>query len=464
MTPESTNGYAHEIRAMLRLAAPIAAVQLGQMGLGLVDVLMVGRWSDQALAGIALGNMYVWALLIFGYGILASLDPVVSQAIGAARPDAVRQGVQRGIALACVIGVPLTLLGLCAGPFFRLLEQPEEVRPLAVAYVHWSLPGILPFVVFVALRQSLQALSTVRPILWTMLFANALNAALNQVLIFGHLGMPALGLRGSAVASNVCRVWLAIGLLWAGWPVLRPHLRPFDRASFRPRAWAGLFAIGLPIGAQFLLEMGAFSAAMLFMGQIGATELAGHKVALSLASASFMVPVGISAAAAVRVGYAVGRGDDAGIRRAALVALLLGVGVMACFGALFLMAPRPLAFLFTASDAVVPIAVVLIPIAGLFQVFDGIQVVCIGVLRGLAETRTPLVVNVIGFWAIGLPVGWWLAFPRGMGPQGLWWGLVAGLGSVAVTLLLRVAVRLFRTRSAPAEVVAAPVPPAVGPS
>jgi MATE family multidrug resistance protein len=445
-----------EIRSMLRLAAPIAAVQLGQMGMGLVDVLMVGRWSDSALAGIALGNMYVWSLLGFGYGVLAALDPVVSQAVGAGRTGEIRGAVQRGLALALVVGTVLTAACLGAEPFFRLLEQPDEVRPLAVAYVHWSTPGILPFMVFVALRQSLQALSTVRPILWTMLAANALNAVLNWVLIFGHLGFPALGLRGSALASDLSRLWLAIGIAWAGWPLLRPHLLPFEVAALRPGAWLGLLRIGLPIGSQFLLEMGAFSAVMLFMGHIGSSEVAGHKVALTLASASFMVPVGISAATAVRVGYAVGRGDGEGLRRAATVALVLGGAVMAVFGLLFLALPRPLAWLFTESAEVVPIAVALIPLAGIFQVFDGIQVVSIGVLRGLAETRTPLIVNAIGFWAIGLPLGWWLTFRAGLGPTGLWWGLVAGLAAVASILLARV---LWRLRRAVEGGAAEPPPP-----
>lgn len=436
--------WTHELRCTLRLAAPIVAVQLGQVGLGIVDVVMVGRWSDEALAGIALGNMYVWALLAFGYGVLTSLDPVVSQAVGAGRDADVRSGVQRGVALALLIGVPLTGLCLLAAPFYRLLDQPDAVVPLATAYVHWSMPGMLPFVLFVALRQSLQALSTVRPVLWTMLGANALNVLLNWMLVFGNVGMPALGLRGAAAASDICRIWLALGVLWAGWPVLRPRLRPFDPAAFRPRAWLPLLRLGLPIGGQFLLEMGAFSAAMLLIGQLGALQLAGHKVALTLASASFMVPVGISAAAAVRVGYAVGRADPDGVRRAATVALLLGSGVMAVFGALFLLMPETWAWLFTDSPAVVPLAAALVPLAGVFQVFDGVQVVCIGVLRGLAETRTALVVNVLGFWVIGLPLGWWLGLHEGLGARGLWWGLVAGLAAVACTLLARVVWRLRR--------------------
>lgn len=454
----STTTWSAEVRATLKLAAPIIVVQLGQMGLGLVDVLMVGRWSDQALAAIALGNMYVWALLGFGYGVLAALDPVVSQAVGAGRPDAIRRGAQRGIALACVIGVPLTLAGLFAEPFLVLLGQPDDVRPLAAAYVHWSMPGMLPFVLFVALRQSLQALSRIRPIVLVVLAANALNAGLNWALIYGHLGLPALGLRGSAVASVIGRVWLAVGLAWAAWPVLRPMLVPFERRVFRPREWLPMLGLGLPIGGQFLLEMGAFSAAMLFIGRIGAAELAGHKVALTLASVSFMVPVGISAAAAVRVGYAVGRGDEAACRRSALVAIGLGAAVMVGFAVAFLAAPGALAWLFTESSAVVPVAVALIPLAGMFQVFDGIQVVSIGVLRGLAETRTPLVVSAIGYWILALPLGWWLAFPGGMGPVGLWWGLTVGLAIVAIVLLARVTVRIRRSLP-PADLVAAPPPP-----
>ena len=441
-----TPTWRQELRSTCRLAAPIAAVQLGQVGLGVVDVLMVGRWSDDALAGIALGNMYVWALLVFGYGVLTALDPVVSQAVGAGDRVAQRNGIQRGVALACVVGLPLTLLGLFADPFFELLSQPDEIRPLAVAYVHWSLPGILPFVLFVALRQSLQALSTLRPVLWAMLTANVLNAVLNGLLIFGGLGLPPLGLRGAAIASDLSRIWLAVGLALTGWPLLKAHLRPFDRAAFRVGSWLPLFRIGVPVGAQFILEMGAFSAAMLYIGQLGAHELAGHKIALTLSSVSFMVPVGISAAAAVRVGYAVGRRDAEGLRRAALCAIALGAVVMALFAIVFLLAPGPLAGSFTDSAQIVPLAAALIPIAGVFQVFDGVQVVCIGALRGLTDTRTPLLVNLLGFWLIGLPFGWWLATEHDLGARGIWWGLVAGLAAVAAILLARVAWQLRQRR------------------
>src|SRR5690606_34723289 len=183
-----------------------------------------------------------------------------------------------------------------------------------------------------------------------------------------------------------------------------------------------LFVLGLPLGLQALLEMGAFSATALFIGRFGEHELAGHKVALMLATLSFMVPVGISSAAAVRVGHAVGRSDPDGVRRAAATSIALGGAVMAVFGALFLGWPESLASLFTASPAVLTSAALLVPLAGLFQVFDGIQVVCIGVLRGLAETRTALWVNLVGFWCLGVPIGWALAHPGGLGPRGLWWG------------------------------------------
>ncbi|MEY2980531.1 MAG: putative multidrug resistance protein MdtK [Planctomycetota bacterium] len=455
--PPTPTSWAEELRQGLRLAAPIVAVQLGQMGLGLVDVLMVGRSSDAALAGIALGNMVVWMLLGFGSGVVAALDPVLSQAYGAGRTDAIRAGTQRGLALAVALGIAVSLLALGTGPILTLLDQPEEVRPLAADYVRWSIPGMVPLLVFAALRQSLQALSTIRPVLWTMLVANVLNAALNEVFIFGRLGMPALGLRGSALASDVSRLWMAIGLAWAGWPLLRDRLRPFDRAHLHPRAWLDLLRIGTPIGAQFLMEMGAFSAAMVFIGHIGAEQVAGHKVALTLASTSFMVPVGIGAAAAVRVGYAVGRRDEAGFRRAACVGIGMGAGTMAVFGGLFLMFPHELARLFTDSAAIVPIAATLIPFAGVFQVFDGIQAVGIGVLRGLADTRFALIVNVLGYWVLAVPLGYWLAFPQGLGAAGLWWGLTLGLALVAVVVGLRVLWH-FRRPLRPLDEASAPPP------
>ena len=440
--PQSPHGFRAELAAMVRLALPIVVVQLGMMFMGVVDTLMVGRVSADALAAVALGNLYFFGLVIFGWGLLLSLDPIVSQAIGAGDTPAAARGLQRGLLLATVWGLVVMLLLVPTRPILGLLGQPPAVADLAATYALISIPGILPFYYFTALRQTLQALKHVRHIVVTMVIANLANIVLNYAWIFGKLGFPALGVAGAAWATAVSRWVMLVLLLVGAWRMLRPHLVPL-----RPDIWAWaplrrMVAIGAPIGAQMQLEYGVFAVVGLMMGWLGTNELAAHQVAINLASLTFMVPMGVSAAAAVLVGHAVGRGDPAEARRAAAAALVCGVGFMAMSAVAMLAIPGVLARLYTTDAVVAAIAATLIPIAGVFQVFDGTQVVAIGILRGVADTRAPMVVNVLGYWLIGLPVsaamGLWLEF----GPRGLWWGLTVGLMLVSLVLVWRVRRRL----------------------
>jgi MATE family multidrug resistance protein len=302
---------------------------------------------------------------------------------------------------------------------------------------------MIPFLVFVVLRQTLQALGRLSSIVLTIVVANVINAAMNWILIFGHWGAPPMGVAGAAIATVVGRWAMCFLLLGFAWRQLRPHLAPLDRASLAPRPLWRMLALGLPIGVQQFLEVSAFAAVGLLMGTFGTLQVASHQIALNLAALTFMVPLGVGAAAAVRVGHAVGAGDTTRSRRAARIAYTLGGGFMCTTAALFLLLPRPLAELYTADPTLIAIAGSLIPIAGFFQVFDGLQAVGAGVLRGLGDTRVPLVAMLSGYWLIGVPVSVVLAFRTGMGPQGLWWGFVAGLAAVAVFLLMRVRA-LFR--------------------
>jgi MATE family multidrug resistance protein len=315
------------------------------------------------------------------------------------------------------------------------------------------------FFAFIVLRQTLQALGRLAPIVVTVVAANAVNVALNWVLIYGNLGSPAYGAVGSAWASSASRWAMAAALLALGWRELRGYVVPLRREALAPRPVARMFRLGLPIGAQYVLEFGAFAAIALLMGWLGTTQMAAHEVAINLASLTFMVPFGVASAAAVLVGHAVGRGDAPSARRAAGAALWCGVGFMTLSAALFRLAPEWLARLYTGDVTVVAVAATLIPIAGVFQVFDGLQAVSGGILRGVGDTRSPLVVNVLGFWLIGMPVSLWLAFRRGGGPVGLWWGLVVGLAAVGTILVLRVAVRL--SRALPRVVIDEPAPEAL---
>ncbi|MEX2152096.1 MAG: MATE family efflux transporter [Gemmatimonadaceae bacterium] len=438
------NQTASEWRALTAIAVPVVIVQVGLMLMGVVDTLMVGHVSSNALAAVALGNLYFFNTIVIGMGALMALDPLVAQAVGANDHLGVTRSVQRGLILALLLGIVTMIPMLPAAAALRFFRQPEAVIPDAAAYVRISAAGVVPFLAFVVLRQSLQAIGRLAPIVLTIVLANVLNAGLNWILIFGHLGAPRLGVTGSAIATVIGR-WAMLGLLLAfAWRDLRPHLRTLDRATLVPAPLWRMLLFGLPIGLQQFLEYSAFGAIGLLMGTFGAVQVASHQIALNLAALTFMVPLGVSAAAAVRVGHAVGAEDVVRSRRAARIAYVLGAGFMTSTAVLFLVFPRQLAGLYTTEATLIAIAGSLIPIAGVFQVFDGLQAVGAGVLRGLGDTRVPLIAMLSGYWLIGVPVSVLLAFQTGLGPQGLWWGFVAGLASVAIFLLWRVRALLRR--------------------
>lgn len=433
-----------ELHDTLRLALPVTTVQVGLMAMGVVDTMMVGHLSAAALAAVALGSLYFYGVSALGQGMVMALDPLVAQAVGARDRPAVARAVQRGLVLAALLAVPLSLALLPAGPLLAGLGQPPDVVPDAAAYARASIPGLLPYLAFVVLRQTLQAMHHVRAIVLAIVVANVANVGFNWVLIYGHLGFPALGPVGSAWASTLCRWLMALLVAFGAWRHLRPVLRPWRRDTLRPRALAPLVRLGLPIAAQQGLEFGAFGTIGLLMGRLGTVAMAGHQAALNLASLTFMVPLGVGAAAAVRVGHATGRGDLPGARRAAGAAVACGVGFMAASAVVLLAVPGALARLYTTDGRVLALAAALIPVAGVFQVFDGLQVVSLGILRGAADTRTPMLVNAFGFWVLGIPLGAWLGLRTTAGPVGLWWGLVVGLAVVGLVLAARVRWRLGR--------------------
>lgn len=435
------------LRATVRLALPVVVIQVGMMAMGVVDTIMVGHLSARALAAVALGNLYFFGLAIFAMGTLMVLDPVVAQAVGARDEPAIARGIQRGVLLAGLLTAPAILLLLAAGPFMSFARQPAEVVPLAAAYAVRLVPGVLPFFVFIVFRQSLQALRLTGPIVVTIIVANLANAGLNWALIFGRFGAPAMGLLGSAWATTASRWLLAVLLLALVRRRLAPYLWPIRPEIWRAAPLGRMLRLGLPIGCQVVLEFGAFALVALMMGWLGTQEMAGHQVAINLASLTFMVPLGTADAASVLVGQAVGRGDPLEARGASASALLCGGGFMSLTAVVFLALPRSLAHLYTDDLAVVAVAASLIPLAGVFQVFDGLQAVAGGILRGLGETRVAMLVNLLGYWVLGLPVSWALGFWLGWGPIGLWWGLVTGLAVVATVLLTRVRIALDRRQS-----------------
>jgi multidrug resistance protein, MATE family len=427
-----------DFRELLGLAAPIVAVWLGIMFMGVVDSIMAGRYSAVALASVAIGNFYFFSVFVLAGGILFALDPIIAQAVGAGDRETITLGLERGVILSVLLAVAAIPLMLLGGPLFRLLRQPAEVIPGATLYVTVVGMSMLPLLVFTAIRQTLQAMEVVAPIVIATVIANVVNAILNWTLIFGNLGFPAMGIRGAAIATTASRVVLAVALLLLAWSRLRPYMRTWTGATLEWRPLAKMMRIGIPIGIQQELEVLAFSFMLLMVGWLGTTAVAGHQVAINLASMTFMVPLGIGAATAVVVGQRVGAHDEPAARRAAGAGLVCGAGFMAVAAVFMLTLPGLFARLYTGDPDVLALAVALIPIAGVFQVFDGVQVTALGALRGIADTRTPMLIALLGYWMLGMPFGAWLAFSVGMGARGVWWGAVVGLASVALMLLWRV--------------------------
>ncbi len=440
-----------EIGSVCRLAVPFAVSQLGMMLMGFVDTMMVGRVSETDLAAVGLGVAIMMSCVVPIQGVLMGLDPFLSQAAGAGDLERVRRWRQRGWVLAMLLSVPLMGVLLFPEPLLHLLNQDPEIISKTAAYVRANVLGICPLLLFSVTRQSLLAMSHVRPVVWAVFLANGINVLANWVFVFGNLGFEPLGGVGAGWATSASRISLFVFLEAAARIGVREVYGQWSRSILELRRFLDVLRIGIPMGLHIGLEYWGFSAATIMMGHLGTTALAGHQIAINLSSLTFMIPLGISAAATTRVGNAIGRRDQLAARRGATASLCIGASFMMLAAAMFALFPEPLARLYAPDEPrVIALAATLLPIAAIFQVFDGLQVVSAGVLRGTADARVPATIALIGFWGLGLPAGWWLAFRSTAGPRGPWWGLTIGLSTVAILLLLRIQ-RRFRREIAPVE-------------
>jgi MATE family multidrug resistance protein len=421
-----------EARSVLALALPIALTQIGMVLYGTVDMLFVGRLGPVAIAAVGLGSMTYFTGFVVGMGVVMGIDSHSSKAFGAGRPDLCGQLLVHTLAIALAAALPLFLAYAWAGPIFRALGVAPEVVSAAVGYIAILRWAVFPGLCFVACRQFLQSMSVTSPLLAAIVVGNLGNAVMDAAFVFGRWGCPALGVRGSAYATlgaNLIMLAVAGGAAWA-----RLRAIEFRFHGWHRRLFADVAALGFPGALQMLAEVAIFSLVTALVGRLGAETLAAHQLTLNLASLTFMVPMGLSHAAAARVGQAVGRGDFRGAHASGRAAALMGMAFMAVTGVSFAAAPGFLLGLFGAGASVVAIATPLLYCSAAFQVFDGAQAVLTGALRGLGETRRPLAFNLIGHWLVGLPLGVWLTFRRGWGATGLWIGLTAGLTVVAVLL------------------------------
>jgi MATE family multidrug resistance protein len=432
---------------MLTLAGPVVFAELGWMFMGVVDTLMVGPLGAAAIGAAGIGSNTFFAVAVFGMGLLLGLDTLVSQAFGARRLDECHRWLVHGIVLSLLLALPITTLVWLLIATLDRWGLDARVLPLTRDYLSTVIWSLLPLLLYASFRRYLQAMNIVRPVMFALVSANLINAFVNWMLIFGKLGAPALGIRGAAWATVAARTYMALFLL--GTIVYRERRvddeagRQSDRdrlvhTSLRiePARLGRLIALGFPAASQVTLEVGVFASATALAGRLAPASLAAHQISLNLAGVSFMVPYGVSSAGAVRVGQAIGRVDPEGAARAGWTAIALGVGFMLLAAAAFVTVPRVLLGAFTTDGAVVDVGVRVLLVAAFFQIFDGLQGVLTGVLRGLGDTRSPMFWNFAGHWIFGLPFGYALCFGLGLGVVGLWSGLSAGLIIVAIMLLI----------------------------
>ena len=436
-----------EIGPMLRLALPLVLAEVGWMVMGVIDTIMVGHLPHPAItiSAAALGQV-LYNTLAFGVGgVLLGLDTYISQAHGAGEWDDANRWLLSGVVLAGMLSA--LLMGIVRLGPLAMARMPvdREILRQAISFLGALNWGTLPLFLYMTFRRYLQAFNHVRPIAFALVSANLVNAGLDWLFLFGHhfqlggftLNIPAYGVTGAAVSTSLARLYLAAFVSIAVWWADRSHrygLRATER-RVDIRRLRRLVRLGAPVGAQIFVEIAIFAAVTSLIGTLGPLPLAGHEIALNCVATTFMVPFAISAAAAVRVGQAIGRGSASEARAAGWMAIGLGSGFMLCASAALLLLPRHIAGGFTHDPAVIAAAVPLLLVGAAFQFFDGVQVTATGALRGAGNTHAGLFVQLIGYWTIATPVGIWLGFHRKMGATGLWIGLAIGLIFAGIALV-----------------------------
>lgn len=423
---------------MFTLAAPVVVAELGWITMGMVDTLMVGRLGAEAIGAVGVGTALFNAVAVFSMGMLLGLDTLVSQAFGARRLDECHRWLVHGMALSVALAIPVTALLFFIGRFLEHWGMDPEVLRLTRPYLDTVAWSVLPLLLYFCFRRYLQGMGLVRPVMIALVLANLANVFINWMLIFGRLGAPALGVAGAAWATFLCRILMCVYLLAV---IVRRErdIRPgLFETSFRLEMTSlrRLITLGLPAALQLTLEVGVFAAASALAARFAPVALAAHQIALNIAGLTFMVPLGIASAGAVRVGHAIGARDGPAAARAGWTALLFGALFMSTAALIFLTVPRTLIGAFTTDPAVIRIGVTLLAVAASFQLFDGLQGVGTGILRGLGDTRTPMYWNLFAHWVLGLPLACVLAFHTRLGVIGLWWGLSLGLIICGVALAL----------------------------
>lgn len=432
-----------ELTETVKLASPLALSQLGQIAMMTSDLALIGRLGDQAVAAAALAHTVLFTMFVIGMGIVSAVAPLAAQAFGSRQPRMVRRSVRVGLWASVIVGIPLTFVQLWGGELLVLLGQTRESAALADRYLLGIAWCMVPGWLFMVLRNFMSAVNRPEPALWITLVAIPVNGVLAYALIYGAFGLPRLDLLGAGLATTVVNAGMFVAAIWVCYA-----RRPFRKYQVLGRWWRydgqlmkQLVVIGAPMSGSFLLEYGLFAAAAQLMGWIGTAALTAHQIALQIAAIMFMVPFGISMAATVRVGQAAGRRDATATRRAGFVAIGLGVVFMAAMTLLVAATRNVLPLVFLGFDAPDPQTVALtaslLVLGASFFIFDGVQTIAAASLRGLNDTRIPLLFAAVSFWLIGFAGAWIFAFTLGLGAYGIWIGISLGIAAYALLLIWR---------------------------
>jgi MATE family multidrug resistance protein len=431
----------HHARSIGVLAAPLLINNLGVGGMLSADTIMAGHLGPGALAAVAVGANFVGIFHFAAIGLLMALAPLVAHAYGARHHHVIGSYVRQGLWLAAALSVLLVAGLLAARPVLLLIGVPDATAQLAGRYVAAFAFGVPALCGFYALRFGSEGIGWTRPVMYTAVVGLVSNVALNWVLMYGHLGLPALGAVGTGLATAITW-WLLFGILWIyvkRHAVYAPYGPLQRREAPSPAALREITRLGAPIAGSLVLEGGMFNAAALMLASLGAAVIAAHAIAINYAALMFMIPLSLNSATTIHVGHRLGAGDASGARRAAWTGIGMGAGVMALSALVMVVGGEHIAALYTRDPQVAALAATLLLYAAVFQIADGLQVCTAGALRGYKDTRLPLIANLFAYWGIGFPLAWWFGLSQSRGAPGVWIGLIAGLFIAAVLLLWRLA-------------------------
>jgi multidrug resistance protein, MATE family len=431
--------YLHHIKENWHLAYPVMLSQLGHVMMGVTDSVMVGHIGSSSLAAVSLSNVIFNVLLLFGIGVSYAITPLVAAADGVRNEQDIVQIVRHGLVINVTTGFMLIAAVMLGKNLLYHIDQPQEVVVLAIPYLSIITYSILPVLIFQTYRQFAEGLSFTRIAMIVMIVSNVVNILLNYALIYGHAGFPAMGLNGSAWATFSSRIFMALFMVaYIYYSSKFKHLSGlFAFGRYSKQLFKKMLHIGIPAGMQFIFEVLAFDASAVMMGWLGTKALAAHQIAINMATVSYMMTSGLAAAATIRVGYFFGQRDIKNLRASAYSLLGMALTFMSVWALIFILGKNLLPGLYIGDPEVIAIAIPLLVIAGFFQLSDGVQVVCIGALRGLQDVKIPSIFIFISYWVIGLPLGYWLGFKMGYGASGIWLGLLIGLTLTALAMIFR---------------------------